>query len=318
MATGTIKAVALKSEVNTNASNISTNTSNISTLKGAIAIVINGSTASVNVSSGQYVVVINSTISGITDGLYKATAAVTAGTAFTSAKLTAVSNGGFNALNSGISTNTTNILTTQGEIATVINGNKASSNVVSGQYVVVANSSISGISNGFYKATANVNSGTAFTSSNLSAISNGVANELAKTMTAASSSTAGTKGLVPAPASGKQDSFLRGDATWAVPSNTWRGYQIVRYSFSWSCSGSTYVDIAQGASGSNKINVAAISGYEPVAVLRLVSGDANVIVSAFNFHDYSGSTSVIRLRNISSSSKSATRYASVLWLKTDS
>ena len=39
-------------------------------------------------------------------------------------------------------------------------------------------------------------------------------------MTGASSSTAGTAGLVPAPASGKQASFLRGDGTWVVPTNT--------------------------------------------------------------------------------------------------
>lgn len=39
-------------------------------------------------------------------------------------------------------------------------------------------------------------------------------------MTGASSSAAGTSGLVPAPASGKQASFLRGDGTWATPTNT--------------------------------------------------------------------------------------------------
>lgn len=39
-------------------------------------------------------------------------------------------------------------------------------------------------------------------------------------MTAATSSAAGKSGLVPAPAAGKQASFLRGDGTWAVPSNT--------------------------------------------------------------------------------------------------
>ena len=38
-------------------------------------------------------------------------------------------------------------------------------------------------------------------------------------MTAASSSAAGKAGLVPAPAKGKQASFLRGDATWAVPTD---------------------------------------------------------------------------------------------------
>ena len=40
------------------------------------------------------------------------------------------------------------------------------------------------------------------------------------TMGAATSSAAGTKGLVPAPGAGKQASFLRGDGTWVVPTNT--------------------------------------------------------------------------------------------------
>lgn len=39
-------------------------------------------------------------------------------------------------------------------------------------------------------------------------------------MTAATSSVAGKAGLVPAPAAGKQTSFLRGDGTWVVPTDT--------------------------------------------------------------------------------------------------
>lgn len=39
-------------------------------------------------------------------------------------------------------------------------------------------------------------------------------------MGAATSSTAGKAGLVPAPAAGRQASFLRGDGTWVVPTNT--------------------------------------------------------------------------------------------------
>lgn len=39
-------------------------------------------------------------------------------------------------------------------------------------------------------------------------------------MTGATSSAAGTSGLVPAPAAGKQSSFLRGDGTWVVPTDT--------------------------------------------------------------------------------------------------
>lgn len=43
------------------------------------------------------------------------------------------------------------------------------------------------------------------------------------TMTGATSSAAGSTGLVPAPAAGKQTSFLRGDGTWVVPTNTTYG-----------------------------------------------------------------------------------------------
>lgn len=39
-------------------------------------------------------------------------------------------------------------------------------------------------------------------------------------MTAATSNTAGAAGIVPAPDAGKQSAFLRGDGTWAVPTNT--------------------------------------------------------------------------------------------------
>ena len=39
-------------------------------------------------------------------------------------------------------------------------------------------------------------------------------------MTGATASAAGEHGLVPAPAAGKQTSFLRGDGTWVVPANT--------------------------------------------------------------------------------------------------
>lgn len=42
-------------------------------------------------------------------------------------------------------------------------------------------------------------------------------------MGAASASAAGKAGLVPAPAAGKQTSFLRGDGTWVVPTNTTYG-----------------------------------------------------------------------------------------------
>ena len=47
-----------------------------------------------------------------------------------------------------------------------------------------------------------------------------VTKKTVRTMGAASSSAAGSTGLVPAPGSGKQNSFLRGDGTWVVPTDT--------------------------------------------------------------------------------------------------
>lgn len=41
----------------------------------------------------------------------------------------------------------------------------------------------------------------------------------------ATADAAGSTGLVPAPAKGQQTYYLRGDGTWAVPANTWRGIQ---------------------------------------------------------------------------------------------
>lgn len=67
-----------------------------------IGIVIDGKRPSMAVTSGQYVIVRNSTISGITDGLYKANATLSTSTDVTAANLTAVTGGGLNALNDNI------------------------------------------------------------------------------------------------------------------------------------------------------------------------------------------------------------------------
>ena len=49
---------------------------------------------------------------------------------------------------------------------------------------------------------------------------NGVEKQIIPLMSAASSSAAGKAGLVPAPAQNKHTSFLRGDGTWVIPTNT--------------------------------------------------------------------------------------------------
>lgn len=52
------------------------------------------------------------------------------------------------------------------------------------------------------------------------ALSWGIPSVSVADMKGATSSAAGTHGLVPAPAAGKQSMFLRGDGTWVTPPNT--------------------------------------------------------------------------------------------------
>lgn len=70
-----------------------------------IGIVITGKRPSMAVTAGQYVIVRNSTISGIADGLYTANAALSPSTDVTAADLTAVSDGGLNSLGAHIADN---------------------------------------------------------------------------------------------------------------------------------------------------------------------------------------------------------------------
>lgn len=63
-----------------------------------IAIVITGARPALAVSVGQYVIVRNSTISGISDGLYTANDALSPSANVTAANLTGASNGGLNSL----------------------------------------------------------------------------------------------------------------------------------------------------------------------------------------------------------------------------
>ena len=77
---------------------------NHDTFMDGLAIVIRGNKATKNVSTGDLVLVENSTISGVSDGGYKALSSVSAGTAFTSANLSALSKGAVNALSDHIET----------------------------------------------------------------------------------------------------------------------------------------------------------------------------------------------------------------------
>ena len=73
------------------------------TIMESIAILVTGNTSATGASAGQYVYVKGSSITGITDGLYKASQAIPANTVIDSSYLTAVPNGGMNSLNDRIS-----------------------------------------------------------------------------------------------------------------------------------------------------------------------------------------------------------------------
>lgn len=78
-----------------------------------IAIIIDGNqtTHTGGAAIGEFVLVRNSTISGITDGLYKAVQAIPANTAIDSTYLTAVDGGGLNAVVKSLNDNIENIIT---------------------------------------------------------------------------------------------------------------------------------------------------------------------------------------------------------------
>lgn len=83
---------------------ISDNLAILDAAAGNMDILVNGNTASVNVTSGQFVTVLNSTITGVTDGIYKAVANVAAGVPFVAANLSAPTSGALNELVDQIAT----------------------------------------------------------------------------------------------------------------------------------------------------------------------------------------------------------------------
>jgi len=79
-------------------------------------------------------------------------------------------------------------------------------------------------SSGLYKITVDaaghVSATTAVAKADITALGIPSTNTTYSAMNGATASAAGAAGLVPAPAAGKQASFLRGDGTWVVPTNT--------------------------------------------------------------------------------------------------
>ena len=158
------------------------------------AIVINGNRPLTNASAGQYVIIGNSTITGINDGVYRLRNNIRTDTDVTSADLLQITNGGLNMIqdlaNSAINIadyasavannarNTANNAVKPDEMAIVISGDRTSNTVSQGQYVIVRQSTISGITNGLYTATKTIPANTAIDATYLTAASRGGLNDI--------------------------------------------------------------------------------------------------------------------------------------------
>ena len=68
----------------------------ITSVENGIAIVVNGKRATTSATTGQFVLLVNSTISGKTDGMYTASKPIPANTDIDGTYLTAVTNGALN------------------------------------------------------------------------------------------------------------------------------------------------------------------------------------------------------------------------------
>ena len=105
----------VNASVATNASNMGTIPTGknlqgeIDKLSNDIAIIVNGDKSTLDATKGQYLLVQNSTISGIDDGAYIAKKAITANTALDSSYFTAKSSGIANGLKGEIDTVSTNL-----------------------------------------------------------------------------------------------------------------------------------------------------------------------------------------------------------------
>ena len=114
----------------------------VSMLAESVGIVVDGNTSALGASSGQYVILRNSTITGCADGLYTAAQAIPANTAIDSTYLTAVSGGGLNAL-SGQLQKKTSFTKTDGSNANRTNITVPT--VAGGVFLIVAGQSITSV-----------------------------------------------------------------------------------------------------------------------------------------------------------------------------
>ena len=110
-------------------------------------------------------------------------------------------------------------------------------------------------------------------------------------MSGATSSKAGARGLVPAPAAGKQASYLRGDGSWAVPTNTTYGNATQSSAGLMSASDKEKLDgIDAGADKTTVDSALSATSGNPVAN-KAVKAALDDKADADHTHNYAGSSS---------------------------
>lgn len=108
----------------------------LTNIESGLNLIINGDTCSSNVSAGDFVQVVNSTVAGITDGMYQAVNNKTANTAFLTGDLTTFSAGALNELNKKHSDLFVNNSTTYVDVSTDIPYNNSYTCPARGLYIL--------------------------------------------------------------------------------------------------------------------------------------------------------------------------------------